>query len=60
MLKLKERVGELTDNAGDADLDAKVRRLVMELEGFINDDFNTAKVLANIFELVPIINGIKR
>ncbi len=59
MLKLKERVGELTDNAGDADLDAKVRRLVMELEGFINDDFNTAKVLANIFELVPIINGIK-
>ena len=59
MLKLKERVGGLTDNAGDADLDAKVRRLVMELEGFINDDFNTAKVLANIFELVPIINGIK-
>ncbi|MBK7098471.1 MAG: cysteine--tRNA ligase [Sphingobacteriales bacterium] len=59
MLKLKEREGELTDNAGDGDLDAKVRRLVMELEEFINDDFNTAKVLANIFELAPIINGIK-
>jgi len=25
----------------------------------MNDDFNTAKVLANMFELVPIINGIK-
>jgi len=59
MLKLKERVGELTDNADDADLNEKVRKLVMELEAFINDDFNTAKVLANVFELAPIINGIK-
>jgi cysteinyl-tRNA synthetase len=25
----------------------------------MNDDFNTAKVLANFFEMVPIINGIK-
>jgi cysteinyl-tRNA synthetase len=25
----------------------------------MNDDFNTAKVLANMFELVPIINSIK-
>ena len=25
----------------------------------MNDDFSTAKVLANIFELVPVINGIK-
>ena len=24
----------------------------------MNDDFNTAKVLANIFELVPVINSI--
>jgi len=30
-----------------------------ELEEFLNDDFNTAKVLANMFELVPVINGIK-
>ncbi|MBS1653215.1 MAG: cysteine--tRNA ligase [Bacteroidetes bacterium] len=26
---------------------------------YLNDDFNTAKVLANIFELVPYINSIK-
>jgi cysteinyl-tRNA synthetase len=25
----------------------------------MNDDFNTAKVLANMFELVPVINSIK-
>ncbi len=25
----------------------------------MKDDFNTAKVLANLFELVPIINGMK-
>lgn len=25
----------------------------------MNDDFNTAKVLANIFELVPTINSLK-
>ena len=25
----------------------------------MNDDFNTAKVLANMFEIVPVINSIK-
>src|SRR5690606_3071597 len=25
----------------------------------MNDDFNTAKVIANLFELAPVINGIK-
>lgn len=43
----------------DKELDEKVNKLLNELDEFMNDDFNTAKVLANIFELVPIINGIK-
>ena len=43
----------------DKELDEKVVRLVNELDDFINDDFNTAKVLANLFELVPVINSIK-
>jgi cysteinyl-tRNA synthetase len=43
----------------DKELDEKVVRLVMEFDDFINDDFNTAKVLANMFELVPVINSIK-
>jgi len=43
----------------DKELDEKVVKLVNEFEDFINDDFNTAKVLANMFELVPVINSIK-
>ncbi|RXK83828.1 cysteine--tRNA ligase [Filimonas effusa] len=45
--------------ATDAALDEKVKRLVTEFEAFMNDDLNTAKVMANMFELVPVINGIK-
>ena len=47
------------DVAEDQDLEDKVIKLVAEFDEFINDDLNTAKVLANMFELVPIINGIK-
>jgi cysteinyl-tRNA synthetase len=45
--------------AEDPELEEKVKQLVAEFDDFINDDLNTAKVLANMFELVPIINGIK-
>lgn len=45
--------------AGDAELNAKVNKLVAEFDEFMNDDFNTAKVLGSMFELVPIINSIK-
>src|SRR5215469_3156666 len=31
----------------------------MGLDEYMNDDFNTAKVLANLFELVPVINSLK-
>ena len=44
---------------GEEDIDAKVNTLLAEFDEFMNDDFNTAKVLANMFELVPIINGIQ-
>ncbi|MBS1736565.1 MAG: cysteine--tRNA ligase [Bacteroidetes bacterium] len=43
----------------DKELNEKIQRLVSAFPDFINDDFNTAKVLANMFELVPIINSIK-
>lgn len=45
--------------ATDKLLDEKIHNLLVELTDFIEDDFNTAKVLANMFEIVPIINGIK-
>ena len=46
-------------SASDALLDAKVNKLVTEFAEFMNDDLNSAKVIANMFELAPIINGIK-
>jgi cysteinyl-tRNA synthetase len=45
--------------ATDAELDAKVNKLVNEFDEYMNDDFNTAKVLGSMFELVPVINSIK-
>src|SRR6185436_7197051 len=53
------KIQAATGSAQDSALDAKVNKLMNELEEFLNDDFNTAKVLANMFELVPVINGIK-
>lgn len=43
----------------DAELDKKVRNLVAEFDEHMNDDFNTARVLASMFELVPVINSIR-
>jgi cysteinyl-tRNA synthetase len=43
----------------DDQLNTKVQRLVDEFDEFMNDDLNTAKVLANMFELVSVINSVK-
>lgn len=43
----------------DADLEAKVVQWVKEFEIFMDDDFSTPKVIANMFELAPIINSLK-
>jgi len=47
------------EEAADKELDDKINSLIDEFEEFINDDFNTAKVLANMFEIVPVINSMK-
>jgi len=47
------------NNGIDAELDTKVRNMVSEFDENMNDDFNTAKVLAGMFELVPVINSMK-
>lgn len=46
-------------SASDKSLDEKVQQLVREFDEFMNDDLNTAKVLANMFELSSVINSIK-
>lgn len=43
----------------DMDLNEKVNKLIQEFDEFMNDDLNTAKVIASMFELVPVINSIK-
>jgi len=45
--------------AADPALEATVTKLLAGMDDYMNDDFNTAKVLANIFELVPVINSMK-
>lgn len=45
--------------AGDMELNEKVLNWVKEFEIFMDDDFSTAKILANMFELAHVINGIK-
>lgn len=45
--------------AADLTLNQKVMKLVTEFDEFMNDDINTAKVIANMFELVPVINSLK-
>jgi len=57
-----EQLGKITstnETASDKELDEKVLKLLSEFGEFMDDDLSTAKVLANMFELVPVINGIK-
>ncbi len=45
--------------AEDRELDEKVLKMLNEFEEFMDDDFSTAKVLANMFELSSVINSLK-
>ncbi|NLR59946.1 cysteine--tRNA ligase [Chitinophaga polysaccharea] len=41
------------------ELDKQVRQWCLECAEFMNDDFNTAKVLANLFETTSVVNSLK-
>ena len=56
---LKKLKAEPEVKAADAALEAKALQWINEFDEFMDDDFSTAKVLANMFELTPVINGIK-
>jgi len=57
ILKKLEPAG--TGLPADKELDEKINKLMDEFDFFMDDDFNTAKVLANMFEIVPVINSLK-
>jgi cysteinyl-tRNA synthetase len=43
----------------DAEVEKQLLALAAEFDEFMNDDFNTAKVLANMFTMVNLINSFK-
>lgn len=57
--KMTAQISGLPAAGNDNVLVDKVSRLVAEFDEFMNDDINTAKVLANMFELVPVINSVR-
>jgi cysteinyl-tRNA synthetase len=56
---LKKLSSENIDIPADKELDDKVNNWVNEFEIFMDDDFSTPKVIANMFELAPVINSLK-
>jgi cysteinyl-tRNA synthetase len=56
---LKKLKADPQVKAADAALESKVLQWINEFDEFMDDDFSTAKVLANMFELTPVVNGIK-
>lgn len=56
---LERLVYEPGNGAVDEALDKNCTELAAAFEASMNDDFNTAKVLAAMFELVPVINSFK-
>ncbi len=57
LMKLPSNESQAT--AGDPELDSKVGKLIEEMDEFMSDDFSTARVMANMFELVPVINSLR-
>ncbi len=56
---LKKLTHAGNEKAADNALDAQVATWCNQCADFMNDDLNTAKVIANLFELAPVINGMK-
>lgn len=59
LTKLQNNYSGSTETGTDAALIEKMERLLLGMDADMNDDLNTAKVLAGMFELVPVINSIK-
>ena len=57
--KLRDMRYDTHGESTDTELEDRIKKLVAEFDEFMNDDFGTAKVLANMFEIVPAINSMK-
>ena len=47
------------DNSENQKLSSDIQHLTSSCKEFMDDDFNTARVIANLFEIATIINSIK-
>ena len=48
-----------TTTPNNAELDTKITNWLNEFEIFMDDDFGSPRVIANMFEIAPIINSLK-
>ena len=49
----------LNDNEFDAEAEFKINQSLPQFSTSLNDDMNTAKLLAFVFDILPIINSVK-
>ncbi|HTB52070.1 MAG TPA: cysteine--tRNA ligase [Ferruginibacter sp.] len=56
---MKLTITETRQPVLDVELNDKIVRMVNEFDEFMDDDFSTAKILANMFELASTINSFK-
>jgi cysteinyl-tRNA synthetase len=54
-----QKIHPATGGNVDEELDKKVNTLIGEFEIFMDDDFSTARVIASMFDLAPVINSVK-
>lgn len=59
ILKKLPEINTLDSQNNNSELNKQIVHFCNACSRDMNDDFNTAKVLANLFELAPIINSIK-
>lgn len=57
--KLQAMLYEPQEGTTDPELESRIPKLIAEFNEFMDDDFSTAKVMANMFEIVPVINSMK-
>lgn len=55
---LKLQAGEGGQAATDKELDERINNWLNEFSQFMDDDLSTPKILANMFEMVPVINSL--
>ncbi len=54
-----QKLNTHAEAAANPELDDKINKLLTDMDNSMNDDFNTAKVIANMFEIAPVINSLK-